>query len=94
MASEEEEIINLIAQELGAGKSEQTVVAELVQAGLPQQDAIAVVQAVSAQVRGRGGGAPRQGGGAPPRKKSGMSFTTMILIAAVLIVLYLMFIRR
>jgi len=63
MPSEEEEIINLIAQELTAGKSVDSVAGELVQAGLPQDEAYTVVNAVAQQMSRRGGPAPGGGGG-------------------------------
>ena len=101
MPSEEEEIINLISQELQAGKSVQAVAAELQQAGLPRDEAITVVNAVAQQMAGKGGGrraAPPGGGGrapmprGPPPRRSNMPY--IIMIIAILVLLYLAFFRR
>lgn len=105
MPNEEEEIINLISQELQSGKSMDAVAAELVQAGLPQDEAATVVRAVAQQMAGKGGGrapagrAPASGGGGrapmprgPPPRRSQMPY--IIMIIAILILLYLAYFRR
>ena len=76
MPSEEEEIIRLISQELKAGKAPQAVVNELVQAGLPRNEAVTVVNAVAQQMGSRGGAAPA----AAPRKSS-MGYYMWLLVA-------------
>jgi len=87
MPSEEEEIIKLIAQELQAGKSPNTVITELVQAGLPKNEAVTVVNAVSQQIasRGGGGGGMRQGPGPVPQR-SHMSYYLWLLVAIAVLV--------
>lgn len=90
MPSEEEEIIQLIAQELMSGKSIDVVAGELIQAGLPRDEAYTVVNAVAQQLAARGRGArtpPRGGYGPPPRRRSSM-LTYLVMIVAILILLY------
>lgn len=89
--SEEEEIIELIAQELRAGKSVEMVAGELQQAGLPRDEAITVVNAVAQQI-GLTAGAPRAPAYGPPRHKSNM-MTYLIMIIAIGILLWLAFKR-
>lgn len=91
MPSEEEQIINLIAQELTAGKSVDSVAGELIQAGLPREEAYTVVNAVAQQMsRGGGGG----GGGAPPRSGGGSNWGMWIMLAAIAFLVYLIFFMR
>jgi hypothetical protein len=86
MPSEEEEIINLIAQELAAGRPPEMVAEELVQAGLPRDEAIQVVQAVAGEMARRGGG-----GGAPmPRGGGGFNWGYFFMIIAILVLLYIL----
>jgi hypothetical protein len=87
MASEEEEIINLIAQELQAGRGVDDIVGELVQAGLPQNEAYTVVNAVAQQMRGRGPAGPPGGGAPAPRR--GPNWLLWILLAAVLVLVWM-----
>ncbi|MCD6523123.1 MAG: hypothetical protein J7K68_05235 [Candidatus Diapherotrites archaeon] len=89
MPSEEEEIIQLIAQELMSGKSIDTVAGELIQAGLPRDEAYTVVNAVAQQLAARGRGrAPPRGGYAPPPRRHGSMLTYLVMIVAILILLY------
>ena len=87
MPSEEEQIINLIAQELMAGKSPNAVIGELVQAGLPQNEATTVVNAVAQQLARRGGG-----GGPAPRRGGGANWGMWIMILAIGVLLYIIFV--
>ena len=89
MPSEEEQIINLISQELGAGKSVDAVAQELMQAGLPKNEAYTVVNAVAQQMSRRGGG----GGRAPPRRSGGgPNYGMWIMIGAIGFLLYIIFV--
>ncbi len=93
MPSEEEQIIQMIAQELMAGKSPNEVAGELVQAGVPQNDAYEIVNAVAQQLSARGGGAPRGGGGgvpAPARRHKGHPWITLTMVILVLVLLWLL----
>jgi len=84
MPSEEEEIINLIAEELQAGRPPEMIVEELVQAGLPRGEAAQVVQAVSREMGGsRGGSAPRR-----PPKGGGMPWVTILMILTIAVLLW------
>jgi len=85
MPSEEEEIINLIAEELAAGRPPEMIAEELVQAGLPRDEAITVVQAVAKEMsrRGGGGAGPRPGGG-------GFNWGYFFMIIAILVLLYIL----
>ena len=92
MPSEEEQIINMIAQELGAGKSLDAVAGELIQAGLPKQEAYTVVNAVAQQMSRKGGGGgkqpmPRRGGGGGP------NWGMWIMIGAIGFLLYIIFVN-
>ena len=91
MPSEEEQIINLIAQELTAGKSVDSVAKELMQAGLPRNEAYTVVNAVAQQMARRGGGGGG-GGRAPPRRGGGTNWGMWIMIAAIGFLLYIIFV--
>jgi uncharacterized protein YoaH (UPF0181 family) len=84
MPSEEEEIINLIAQELMAGKSEATVAQELMAAGLPKREAIAIVRAVKQQLSARGMATRGRGGG---RRRGGTNWLLIGLMLAMVAVL-------
>jgi len=90
MPSEEEQIINLIAQELMAGKSPNAVIGELVQAGLPKNEAATVVNAVAQQMARRGGGGGR-GGGPRPGGGGGTNWGMWIMILAIGVLLYIIF---
>ena len=88
MPSEEEQVIQMIAQELASGKSPQEVAAELVQAGVPQNDAVQIVEAVAQQM---GGGAPRGGRSAPARRiHHGHPWITLTLMILILVLLWLL----
>lgn len=87
MPSEEEEIINLIAEELTSGRPPEMVVEELVQAGLPRGEAAQVVQAVAREMSGGGRGRPMSG---PPPSKGRFPWVTMIMVVTVVILLYLL----
>ena len=88
MPSEEEQVIQMIAQELSSGKSPQEVVAELVQAGVPQSDAVQIVEAVAQQM---GGGTPRGGGRSQVRSvHHGHPWITLTLVILILILLWLL----
>ncbi len=90
MPSEEEQVIQMIAQELMSGKSVDQVVAELVQAGVPQNDAYEIVTAIAQQIgKGGGGGAP-----APAPRHHGHPWITLTLIIIILILLWLLMKRR
>ncbi len=90
MPSEEEQIINMISQELGAGKSIDSVAGELIQAGLPKQEAYTVVNAVAQQLSRKGGGGrqpmPQRGGG------GGTNWGMWIMIGAIGFLLYIIFV--
>lgn len=88
MPSEEEQIINLIAQELTAGKSVDAVAGELIQAGLPRNEAYTVVNAVAQQMARRGGGGSP---GPMPRRRSGTNWSMWMMILAILVLLYIIF---
>ena len=88
MPSEEEQIINLIAQELSAGKSPNAVIKELVQAGLPQNEAATVVNAVAQQLSRRGGGG---GGGRPMPRGGGTNWGMWIMLLAIGVLIYIIF---
>ncbi|MFC2174895.1 hypothetical protein ACFLQ2_03430 [archaeon] len=92
MPSEEEQIINLIAQELSAGKSPNAVIAELVQAGLPKNEAATVVNAVAQQLARRGGG----GGGSrrPMPRGGGTNWGMWVMLLAIGVLVYIIFIAR
>ncbi|MCD4740106.1 hypothetical protein K8R43_02840 [archaeon] len=83
MPSEEEEIINLIAEELHAGRPPEMIVEELVQAGLPRGEAAQVVQAVTREISGGG-----RGGARKPPKGGGMPWVTVIMVLTILILLW------
>ncbi|GEM_PF-4306338 len=86
MPSEEEQIIQMIAQELMAGKSVNEVAGELIQAGVPQNDAYEIVNAVAQQLSARGGGrAPR-----PTSRHRGHPWITLIMVILVLVLLWLL----
>lgn len=85
MASEEEEIINLIAEELQSGRPPEMVVEELVQAGLPRGEAAQVVQAVAREMSGNAPGGQMRG---PPRR--GLPWAYIIMVLAILILLYVL----
>lgn len=91
MPSEEEQIINLIAQELSAGKSVDAVAGELMQAGLPRNEAYTVVNAVAQQLARRGGGRGGRGRAPPMRRPSGTNWGMWIMILAILFLLYIIF---
>lgn len=86
MPSEEEEIINLIAEELESGRPPERVVEELVQAGLPRGDAEQVVAAVAREIskRTRGGSPTRE----PPRRGR-FPWGYVLMIIAILVLLYI-----
>lgn len=86
MASEEEEIINLIAEELQSGRPPEMIVEELVQAGLPRGEAAQVVQAVAREMSG---GAPR-GRQARGPSNHGLPWGYIIMIIAILVLLYIL----
>ncbi|MCK4327761.1 MAG: hypothetical protein KAW41_04795 [Candidatus Diapherotrites archaeon] len=88
MPSEEEQIINLIAQELMAGKGQGAVINELVQAGLPKNEAATVVNAVAQQISRRGGGG---GGAAPMPRGGGTNWGMWIMIGAIGVLVYIIF---
>ncbi len=91
MPSEEEQIINLIAQELMAGKGPNAVIAELVQAGLPKNEAATVVNAVAQQLARRGGGG---GGGRPmPRPGGGPNWGMLIMVIMIVGLIYFIFLK-
>ena len=87
MPSEEEQIINMIAKELSAGKSVDSIAGELIQAGLPRNEAYTVVNAVAQQMARRGGGGRPMG--PPPRHSS--NWGMWIMIGAILFLLYIIF---
>ncbi len=89
MPSEEEQIIQMIAQELMSGKSVNEVAAELVQAGVPQNDAYEIVQAVAQELGSRSGGsAPQQA--APRRRHHGHPWLDLTLVLLILFLLWLL----
>ena len=87
MPSEEEEILHLIAEELASGRPPEMVAEELVQAGLPREEAIQVVQAVSREVGGGRGGPMRE----PPRHGSWFTSGYFWMIVVILVLLYVLF---
>ncbi len=89
MSSEEEQIIQMIAQELMAGKSVDEVAAELVQAGVPRNDAYEIVNAV-AQEMGGSSPAPAAGPAPRPRRRHGHPWINLTLIILILILLWLL----
>jgi len=90
MPSEEEQIINMIAQELSAGKSVDVIAGELIQAGLPKNEAYTVVNAVAQQMARKGGGRSRPMG---PPPSGGTNWGMWIMIAAILFLLYIVFVK-
>ncbi len=86
MPSEEEQIIQMIAQELMAGKSVDEVAGELIQAGVPRNDAYEIVNAIAQQLGGRAPGpAP-----SAPRRHRGHPWITLTLIILILFLLWLL----
>lgn len=86
MPSEEEEIINLIAEELESGRPPEMIVEELVQAGLPRGDAEQVVSAVAREISRRTRGGPPTRG--PPRR-GGSPWGYVLMIIAIIVLLYI-----
>lgn len=80
----------MIAQELSAGKSVDSVAGELIQAGLPKNEAYTVVNAVAQQLARREGGRPM----GPPPRRSGINWGMWIMIGAILFLLYIIFMGR
>ncbi len=88
MPSEEEQIIQMIAQELMAGKSVDEVAGELIQAGVPRNDAYEIVNAVAQEIGGR---APQPSRGTAPRRTHhGHPWLNLTLIILILILLWLL----
>ncbi len=89
MPSEEEQVIQMIAQELSSGKSVDQVVAELVQAGVPQNDAYEIVSSIAQQMGG-GRARPSQ----PPARHHGHPWITLTLVIIILFLLWLLMKKR
>ncbi|MCD6414666.1 MAG: hypothetical protein J7L23_03515 [Candidatus Diapherotrites archaeon] len=90
MPTEEEEIINLIAEELESGKPPEMIVEELVQAGLPRGDAEQVVSAVGREISKRAGGQPRSKAPARAPPRGGLPWGYILMIIAILVLLYIL----
>lgn len=81
----------MIAQELSAGKSVDVIAGELIQAGLPKNEAYTVVNAVAQQMARKGGGGGRPMG--PPPRSGGTNWGMWIMIGAILFLLYIIFVK-
>ena len=79
---EEQKVMQLIAQQLGQGVSPKQVAQELVQAGLPQNEAVSLVRNVEGRMRG-----PPRGGGGPPRRRGGGVHLVTILLLVIFVLL-------
>lgn len=89
MPSEEEKIIKMIAEELQKGRSPDMVVKELVDAGMPREEAQKVVGAVQQRIQGGGGR-----GRAPQRRPPGGGHSWLVptlMIIAVIVLLWVAF---
>ena len=91
MPSEEEEIINLIAEELSSGRPPEMIVEELVQAGLPRGEATQVVRAVAREASSGGGGrgsrGPMRG---PPRRSGGIPWGYVFMLVAIAVLVWIL----
>jgi hypothetical protein len=85
MPSEEEEILHLIAEELASGRPPEMVAEELVQAGLPREEAVQVVQAVAREAGGGRGGQMRE-----PSRGGGFPWAYFFMIVAIAVLLYVL----
>ncbi len=88
MPSQEEKIIKMITEELQKGKSPDMVVKELVDAGMPREEAQKVVRAVQQKTQGGGGGRP------PQRRPPGGGHSWLVptlMIIAVIVLLWVAF---